>query len=200
MLLSAIFFVSLSTLAFEVLLTRVFSIGQWNHLSFMVISIALFGFGASGTFLSLIDIRKHRRQPYPGSGVSPAVLLCLYTAAAMISFLSLNNMPLDYFRLPVEPVQSLYLLAAYLLLALPFFFSGIIIAIGYTTAPQNAGLVYFASMAGSALGAIAPVPLLPLLGEGKLVIISAMIPLIPAAIATLKVSPKKDLKIQHPRL
>jgi uncharacterized membrane protein (GlpM family) len=55
-------------------------------------------------------------------------------------------------------------------------------------------------MAGSALGAIAPVPLLPLLGESKLVIISALIPLIPAAIATLKVSPKKDLKIQHPRL
>ncbi len=122
MLLSAIFFVSLSTLAFEVLLTRVFSIGQWNHLSFMVISIALFGFGASGTFLSIVDIHKNRRQMVPVSRISLAVLLCLYTAAAIISFLSLNNMPLDYFRLPVEPVQSLYLLAAYLLLALPFFF------------------------------------------------------------------------------
>jgi hypothetical protein len=200
MLLSAIFFVSLSTLAFEVLLTRVFSIGQWNHLSFMVISIALFGFGASGTFLSIIDIRKYRRQTYHVSRVSLAVLLCLYTAAAMISFLSLNNMPLDYFRLPVEPVQSLYLLAAYLLLALPFFFSGIIIAIGYTTVPQKAGLVYFASMAGSALGAVAPVPLLPLLGEGKLIIISALIPLIPALFATLKSSPKKSSKIRHPWL
>jgi hypothetical protein len=200
MLLSAIFFVSLSTLAFEVLLTRVFSIGQWNHLSFMVISIALFGFGASGTFLSIIDIRKNRRQTYPVSRASLAVLLCLYTAAAMISFLSLNNMPLDYFRLPVEPVQGLYLLAAYLLLALPFFFSGIIIAIGYTTIPQKAGLVYFASMAGSALGAVAPVPLLTLLGEGKLIIISALIPLVPAAFATLKPSPKKGSVIQHPWL
>jgi hypothetical protein len=132
MLLSAIFIVSFSTLAFEVLLTRVFSIGQWNHLSFMVISIALFGFGASGTFLSIIDIRKSRRQTYPVSRVLLAALLSLYTAAAMISFISLNNMPLDYFRLAVEPVQCLYLLAAYLLLSLPFFFSGIIIAIGYT--------------------------------------------------------------------
>ncbi len=196
MLLTAIFLVSLSTLAFEVLLTRVFSIGQWNHLSFMVISIALFGFGASGTFLSIVDIRKNRRQTYPVSRGSLAVLLCLYTAAAIISFLCLNNMPLDYFRLPVEPVQSLYLLAAYLLLALPFFFSGIIIAIGYTTIPQKAGLVYFASMAGSALGAVAPVPLLAQLGEGKLIIISALIPLIPAVFATLKLSPKEDSKIQ----
>ena len=39
--LTAIFLVSFATLAFEVLLTRVFAIGQWNHLSFMVISIAL---------------------------------------------------------------------------------------------------------------------------------------------------------------
>jgi hypothetical protein len=200
MLLSAIFLVSFSTLAFEVLLTRVFSIGQWNHLSFMVISIALFGFGASGTFLSIVDIRRNRRQTYPLSRISLAVLLCLYTAAVIISFLSLNNMPLDYFRLPVEPVQCLYLLAAYLLLTLPFFFSGIIIAIGYTTMPQKAGLVYFASMAGSALGAVAPVPLLTLLGEGKLIIISALIPLFPAVFATLKPSSKKDSKIQNPCL
>ena len=200
MLLSAIFIVSFSTLAFEVLLTRVFSIGQWNHLSFMVISIALFGFGASGTFLSIIDIRKSRRQTYPVSRVLLAALLSLYTAAAMISFISLNNMPLDYFRLAVEPVQCLYLLAAYLLLSLPFFFSGIIIAIGYTTLPQKAGLVYFASMAGSALGAVAPVPLLALVDEGKLIIISALIPLVPAAFATLKPSPKKDSKIQYPWL
>ncbi|MGB9441142.1 MAG: hypothetical protein WCB15_24585 [Desulfobacterales bacterium] len=200
MLLSAIFIVSFSTLAFEVLLTRVFSIGQWNHLSFMVISIALFGFGASGTFLSIIDIRKSRRQTYPVSRVLLAALLSLYTAAAMISFISLNNMPLDYFRLAVEPIQCLYLLAAYLLLSLPFFFSGIIIAIGYTTQPQQAGLVYFASMAGSALGAVAPVPLLALVDEGKLIIISALIPLVPAAFATLKPSPKKDSKIQYPWL
>ena len=121
-LLISIFLVSLSTLAFEVLLTRVFSIAQWNHLSFMVISIALFGFGASGTFLSMVDIRKNRQQTYPVSGVSLAALLSLYSATAMISFVSLNNLPLDYFRLPVEPVQSLYLLAAYLLLTLPCFF------------------------------------------------------------------------------
>ena len=197
MLLTAIFLVSLSTLAFEVLLTRVFSIGQWNHLSFMVISIALFGFGASGTFLSLVDIRRKRGAAHPVSRGWLAVLLCLYSATAIISFLSLNNMALDYFRLPVEPIQSLYLLAAFLLLALPFFFSGLIVATGYTMVSQKAGLIYFASMAGSALGAVAPLPLLSLLGEGKLIIISALIPLIPAAFAILKPSPEKDSKIRN---
>jgi hypothetical protein len=199
-LLSAIFLVSFSTLAFEVLLTRVFSIGQWNHLSFMVISIALFGFGASGTFLSIFDIRKNRQRICPVSGILLAALLCFYTAAAITSFLSINNMPLDYFRLPVEPIQSLYLLASYLFLALPFFFSGIIIAIGYTTIPHKTGLVYFASMAGSALGAIVPVPLLTLLGEGKLIIISALVPLIPAAFAALKPFSGQDSIIHSHRV
>jgi hypothetical protein len=184
MLLISVFFVSLSTLAFEVLLTRVFSIGQWNHLSFMVISIALFGFGASGTFLSIIDIRKKAWMQQIQSRIGLTNLLYLYSASTILSFLALNHLPLDYFRLPVEPSQIFYLLAAYLLLALPFFFSGMLISMAYITVPEKTGLVYFVSMSGSALGAVLPIPLLPLLGEGKLIIISALISLIPAIFTT----------------
>ena len=36
-------------LADEVILVRAFSIGLWHHFAYMVISIALLGFGASGT-------------------------------------------------------------------------------------------------------------------------------------------------------
>ena len=176
----SVFFVSVSTLAFEVLLTRVFSIGQWNHLSFMVISIALFGFGASGTFLCMVDIRNKTRRRQITSRKAIFVLLYLYSASAILSFLALNRLPLDYFSLPIEPIQALYLLAAYLLPAVPFFFSGMLISLAYMTTPEKTGLVYFAAMTGSALGAIAPIPLLPLLGEGKLILLSALIALIPA--------------------
>jgi hypothetical protein len=186
MLLTAIFVVSLSTLAFEILLTRVFAIGQWNHLSFMVISIALFGFGASGTFLSLRRASNTRPRWSHPSGVLISFLLYLFSISAILSYLALIHMPLDYFNLPVEPLQSIYLLAAYLGLSLPFFISGLIIAIGYTAVPEKAGLVYFSSMAGSAAGAILPLVVLPLLDEGRLIIISTAVPLIPAAVAALK--------------
>ena len=186
MLLTAIFCVSVSTLAFEVLLTRVFAIGQWNHLSFMVISIALFGFGASGTFLSLIGASNPRPRWLHLSGESISFLLLLFSISAILSYIFLIHIPLDYFRLPVEPLQGFYLLTAYLGLSLPFFVSGLIIAIGYTTDPEKAGLVYFASMAGSAMGAIAPVVLLPLIDEGRLIIFSATVPLIPATAAAIK--------------
>lgn len=177
MLIPAVFIMSLSSLAFEVLLTRAFSISQWNHLSFMVISIALFGFAASGTFLGVLDTRKkgwERRLSTPGA---VNLLLILYAVSASGSFTALNIIPLDYFRLPVEPLQTLYLFTAYLLLSIPFFFAGLITSIAYAAVPGKTGLVYFAAMTGSACGALLPIPLLEAAGEGKLVIAVSLLPL-----------------------
>jgi len=186
LLLPAVFIVSLAALAFEVLLARVFSIGQWNHLSFMVISIALFGFAASGTFLSLLAFRKKEWMQKIQSRKGIAGVLCLYSMSALFSFMVLNHLPLDYFRLAVEPRQLLYLSTAYLMLALPFFFAGMLISAAYMAAPERTAMVYFASMTGSACGAAAPIFLLPLAGEGKLVLISALIPLLPAMLANTR--------------
>ena len=45
--------VSATALAYEVLLMRLFSIIQWHHFAYMIISLALLGYGASGTFISI---------------------------------------------------------------------------------------------------------------------------------------------------
>jgi len=178
MTLADVFLISLSSLSVEVLLARVFSISQWNHLSFMVISIALFGFAASGTFLSLAEIRKPGWVTASLDKGLGAHLPALYAAAAAGSFALLNRIPLDYFRIPLEPVQLAYLLAAYLCLALPFFFAGLAVSMAYISRSEKTGLVYFASMGGSALGALAPLPLLPLIGEGKILLAAALLPLL----------------------
>ena len=187
MILSAVFLIGFSTLAFEVLLTRVFSITQWNHLSFMVISIALFGFAASGTFLSIFNARRgdqHRRQM--SNRRSAALWVTLYAAATLMAFTAVNNLPLDYFRLPVEPVQSLYVLAAFIILALPFFFSGGLVAFAYTRRPQQTGLIYFATMSGSACGAVSPALLLPFFSEGRLIVFFALMPLLVVPFSLLR--------------
>jgi hypothetical protein len=118
MIYCAVFLIGFSTLAFEVLLTRIFSIGQWNHLSFMVISIALFGFAASGTLLSILNARNAGRPLFLSVRKPVAALIVLYSSSTILSFIILNNLPLDYFRLPVEPIQIVYLLIAFLVLAL----------------------------------------------------------------------------------
>ena len=51
---------SAATLAFEINLTRLFSVSQFYHFAFMIVSIALLGFGASGTFLAI----------FPSSGLN----------------------------------------------------------------------------------------------------------------------------------
>ena len=178
MILAAVFLLSLSSLALEVLLIRVFSISQWNHLSFMVISIALFGFAAAGTFLNIIDTHKKDWEKKLSSSSPVKIFIILYTVTAIGSFMVLNRIPLDYFRLPLEPVQIFYLLTAFLLLSLPFFFAGLVISLAYAFIPEKTGFVYFASMAGSACGAILPFPFLSFLGEGRFIILAALIPLI----------------------
>ena len=180
MIIKAVFLLSLSSIAFEILLTRVFSICQWNHLSFMVISIALFGFAASGTFLSIIETRTKGLGKQFSSRSSVTISITLYSITTIASFMILNLIPLDYFRLPLEPIQMLYLLIVFILLAFPFFFTGLVISVAYSFIPEKTGQVYFASMAGSACGAIIPPLFLSLLGEGRLIILAALIPLIPA--------------------
>jgi len=41
-----------AVLVFQVALTRIFSFVTWYHLTFLAISLALLGFGASGTYLA----------------------------------------------------------------------------------------------------------------------------------------------------
>jgi len=143
----------------------------------MVISITLFGFAAGGTFLNIIDIYKKGWEKHLSSFEKIHIFTILFTLFTIISFIVLNRIPLDYFRLPLEPVQAFYLLTAYLLLALPFFFTGLVVSIAYAFMPEKTGFVYFASMAGSASGAIIPVIFLPFIYEGNLIILSALIPL-----------------------
>ena len=177
-LLFAVFLVSLSSLAFEVLLTRVFAISQWNHLGFMVISIALMGFAGAGTFLNLLQARDGGRSGSLASAEAPAILSLFYAAAVILAFLVLNRLPLDYFRLPVEPVQIFYLLVAYGLLSIPFFFAGLVICAAYSLVPEKTGIAYFTTMSGSACGAMLPAALLPFIDEGRLIVVAALVPLL----------------------
>ena len=183
MRIDAVFFVSVSSLAFEVLAARVFSISQWNHLSFMVISMALFGFAASGTFLSIIETRMPSWERRLTAMGPVKTLLGLYSLTATAGFMLVNRLPLDYFRLPFEIMQTVHLLLAYVLLTLPFFFAGLTISLAYAAVPEKTGKIYLVTMTGSAAGAVLPVLLLPLLDEGRLMILVSLIPLVflPAA-------------------
>src|SRR5580700_8646037 len=52
---AGVLLVSLSTLAFEILLTRIFSVTIWNHLAFVAVSVAMFGMTVGAVCVYLCD-------------------------------------------------------------------------------------------------------------------------------------------------
>jgi hypothetical protein len=83
----ALFLLSAATLAFEIDLTRLLSVAQFYHFAFMIVSIGLLGFGASGTALTIFpalqksDPRKLLGQLALATGIS--ILLAFVLANSL---------------------------------------------------------------------------------------------------------------------
>ena len=184
--LPAVFTVSLAALCYEVLLTRFFAFSQWNHLSFMVISIVMFGFAASGSVLSLVERRRPGWTASMLNAHKTLQMLVLCSLAISASFLLVKNIPLDYFRMPLEWPQGAYLFFTFLILLVPFFCAGSVISVAFAGMSIQAGWIYFANMFGSAVGAVLPAILLPLLGEGRIVYGCALLLLVVCFVHALR--------------
>ena len=75
----------------EIALTRVFAIMMWHHLTYMVISIAMLGFGAAGSILT-----ARGQALVPGSPIRALALLSsAYGASVVISFCIATRIPVD---------------------------------------------------------------------------------------------------------
>jgi hypothetical protein len=187
-----ILMISASTLAFEIDLTRLFSVAQFYHFAFMIVSIALLGFSASGTFLAIIPkiIDKNPRESLGW--------LSLATSSCFLgSYFIINWLPFDSFSIAWDRDQVLILILHYLALSSPFFFGGLAVGILLTIYPQAAGTSYAANLMGSALGCIVALATPKILsGEGIVVICSGL-----AALASLICIPpvrkKVNLKSGH---
>jgi hypothetical protein len=174
-----VFLISVATLVFEISLTRVFSISQWYHFAFMVVSIALFGIGASGTFLSVFPSSVERSQ-----GKILSFMSLLFSLTIILSFIITNRIPFDPYRMAFDPLQIFYISLYYILLSLPFFFAGICIAIALRENADTAGMLYSFSLAGSGAGSLLVLVLLYL--GGTFAIVSASLI---GAIASIVFSP-----------
>ena len=126
--------ISAATLAYEVLLIRLFAIVQWHHFAFMAISIALLGFGASGTWLALWQHRV-------GSHFTPifAASAGLFALSAPASFLAAQSLPFNALAIVWDPAQLLYLLAMYLLLVVPFFCGATCVGLAFVCYGDKSG-------------------------------------------------------------
>ncbi len=149
---------SAGTLAYEILLVRVFAIQHFHHFAYMAIGIAMLGFGVSGTMLALIPRRDRRTTTRWFFGASVLTPLALIASPALV-----HQVTLDPTQLVWNLHQWLHLSVIYLLLALPFVVGALAVLLALTLEPQRPGRIYGASFLGSGLGAVLAIAVLWLL-------------------------------------
>jgi hypothetical protein len=143
-ILPILFLCSFASLAYEIALTRIFSISLSYHFAFMIVSMAMLGIGASGTVLSLAP--RLRNPSYIG------IYAFLLGLAISLSYLLANRIPFDPVKLSWSEVELLYVGLYYVALSAPFFFTGILIATAFSSMSETSGLLYAADLLGAGTG------------------------------------------------
>jgi hypothetical protein len=165
-----VFLTSAAVLMLQVALTRLFSFTLWYHFAYVVISLALLGYGASGALLSA----------FPGllRGNLPRTLFLCSAGAAIVIPLSLlvyAHTPFYPLQLFVQPAQWAYLVAYYAATGIPFFLAGVCVAGAISVASDRVTRVYCADLVGAGIGAGLVVPLIWRLETPGVVILAGVL-------------------------
>ncbi|HEY9712181.1 MAG TPA: hypothetical protein V6C72_01850, partial [Chroococcales cyanobacterium] len=151
---AGLFTVAMATLMYEILLTRIFSVTMWYHFAFMAISIAMFGM----TLGAIIVYLGPRYFTPAASRKHLALSSLLFALTILISFVTHLLVP---FIAPGPWFESLMrMVGTFVVIALPFIFSGIAVCISLTRFRQEVSKLYAADICGAAVGCLLLVPLL----------------------------------------
>ncbi|MCK4835524.1 MAG: hypothetical protein KAT17_02760 [Candidatus Aminicenantes bacterium] len=161
----AIFFITFSTILVEILYTRVFATIYFSSFAFLIISLALFGYGVSGVFVSLSKISEKK------SIIKwiETVFLIYSLSLPLIYKLTLTA-KIDFFHLFSPVGNILLLLLNFFILAIPFFLAGLVLVLIFSMYSQQIGKLYFIDLIGGALGAVAIIPLIMVLGPTRIIL------------------------------
>jgi spermidine synthase len=170
-------------LAYEILLMKLFGIIQWHHFAYMIISLALLGYGASGTFLALARERLLKYFPY--AYVSN---IALFAVSSIFCFIVAQQIPFNPLELLWERSQIFWLFGLYLLLALPFFFAANAIGLAFIYHKTDISGLYGADLLGAGLGSLCILILFYLFFPESILQMIALLGLLSAGIATREVA------------
>ena len=155
---TAVALISAAVLAYEILLMALFSLIQWHHFAYMVVSVALLGFGASGTFL--VFARRWLEARFRSFATIQA---CLFATASLGCYIAAQQLSFNPEELLWDSSHWIRLELIFLLLALPFFFAANLVGLVLITFRRQMSRVYAADLTGAGVGAVAIIGLLFLL-------------------------------------
>jgi Spermine/spermidine synthase domain len=145
---AGLFLLSLATLLLELALTRILSVSLWYHFGFLVISTALLGFGVSGITLALWPGLRERKDLDLGLGICGLA----FAVCVVFSFWCMQRIPFDPFSVAVDHRQFVFMPIYFVLVALPFFCSGLAISLLLTRGSKEINRLYAYDLLGAGVG------------------------------------------------
>lgn len=144
---AGVFMVTLSSLAYEITLTRIFSVTMWYHFAFVAISLALFGVTAGAL---IVHFRPHwftedkvKRQMHRFSLV--------YAVSIAVALAAQLAMP---FRVELNAVAVFSVLYTCVVIAVPFTLSGVVVCLALTKFPARVNRLYAVDLLGAGVGCL----------------------------------------------
>lgn len=142
-----LFLVTLATVMYEIVLTRIFSVTMWYHFAFVAISVAMFGMTVGALVVYLVP------RLFPQARVDEQLAWSAlgFGVAIVVSFELHMREPL---RVDLTPAGILAAIWGYGVLALPFVLSGVTVCLALTRFPHHVSVLYAADLAGAALACL----------------------------------------------
>ncbi|HAP43649.1 MAG: hypothetical protein A2087_14485 [Spirochaetes bacterium GWD1_61_31] len=145
----ALLCVSVSSIAYELYVMRIFSIGGWSNFGALVISSALLGIGLSGIILTFISdwVNRNADAILLVSAASLPFLMALATIVAQM-------VPFNPVFLAADGRQLWFIGAFFVIYGVPFFVSATFVGVCFIKLRDAIQQLYFWNMIGSGLGGL----------------------------------------------
>ena len=169
---------------------RALSIVQWHHFAYMIISLALLGYGASGTFIALF---KRQLEARFESAFAASALL--FSVSMVLCFALGQRVPFNALEIVWDSRQFLYLTLIYLVFFVPFFFAAACVGLAFTCRHQSISRTYFFDLVGAGVGAMLIIGLLFALIPQNALLVLMMLPLIASLMMGIPSSARTPLMV-----
>ncbi|MEX2147768.1 MAG: hypothetical protein WED01_12225 [Candidatus Rokuibacteriota bacterium] len=140
-----LFLVTLATIMYQIALTRIFSVATWYHFAFVAISVAMFGMTVGALIVYLRPAWFPPARVTRGLGVSAL----LFGVAIVFSLLTQLSVP---FAAGLSLLGVYTVVFTYVVVAVPFVFSGISVTLALTRFPRQVPTLYAVDLLGAATG------------------------------------------------
>lgn len=146
---ASVFLLSGAAVAYQVILVRLLAMTRFHHLVFIILSLALLGYGASGAVLAW-----GRARFLDGFRSWFSAFSAVFAAGAVLCFQLSQRIPVFPGQWIWSPLEALNLAGLYLILSFPFLAAACGVGLAYCSLENAPGGIYRADLLGAAAGSL----------------------------------------------